>query len=272
MTAELLLDPLFRLPFLVGLILAGLLPLLGALLRLRGEWLAALGLAHLAGASALLGLAAGVPAVLGAPAGALAGALVKGLGSCRGNTVYALMVLAGWAASLLVAANTHLGSAMGHALVEGQLYFAGALQLGTAIGVLALAAVALPWLLPRLVRAALFPQQERANALPAWRWHLGFDLLAALALAVGAGTLGVMGAFALVFLPPWLAFGLAGGWRGALVLSAATGVALYAVAFALALAGDQPFGPVLVAVLLLGAAAFHGVATGLHLLRRRRAA
>lgn len=258
MSAGLLLDPLFRVPFLVGLILAALLPLLGALLRLRGEWLAALGLAHLAAASALLGLAAGVPAVLGASAGALGGALAKGLGGCRGNTVYALMVLSGWAGTLLVAANTHLGSALGHALVEGQLYFAGPLQLGTALGVASLAALALPWLLPRVVRAALFPHQERANALPAWRWHLGFDLLAALALAVGAGTLGVMGAFALVFLPPWLAFGMAAGWRGALALSAASGALLYVVAFVLALAGDQPFGPVLVGVLLLGAGALRG--------------
>ena len=40
-----LLDPIFRLPLAVGLVLAAVLPLLGALLMLRDEWLAALGYA-----------------------------------------------------------------------------------------------------------------------------------------------------------------------------------------------------------------------------------
>ena len=41
MNLDLLVDPLFRVPFLTGLLLAGLLPLIGMYLRLRGEWLAA---------------------------------------------------------------------------------------------------------------------------------------------------------------------------------------------------------------------------------------
>ena len=40
---DILLDPLFRIPFLVGLLVSIVLPLMGALLRLREEWLAALG-------------------------------------------------------------------------------------------------------------------------------------------------------------------------------------------------------------------------------------
>jgi zinc transport system permease protein len=67
MDAGLLIAPLFRLPLLVGAVLAVLLPLLGLLLRLRNEWLAALGLAHLAAASGLSGLAVGIPAFLGVP-------------------------------------------------------------------------------------------------------------------------------------------------------------------------------------------------------------
>ncbi|MBA1146282.1 ABC transporter, partial [Ectothiorhodospiraceae bacterium WFHF3C12] len=47
---NLLLDPLFRVPLAAGLLLAAALPPLGALLRLRGEWLAALGLAHVSAA------------------------------------------------------------------------------------------------------------------------------------------------------------------------------------------------------------------------------
>jgi len=244
-------DPMFHLPFAAGLVVAVVLPLLGVLLRLRDEWLAALGLAHLAGASGLVGLAGGVPVVVGAPLGALAGALFKSLGRFRGNTVYGMMILAGWAITLLVAANTALGSVMGHALVEGQLYFAGPVHLAGALVLAAVAAALLPWAMPRLIRARLFPGHEAANGLPAWRWHLAFDALVALGMALGTGILGLMGAFALVFVPPWVAFRLASNWRACLVLSVAIGLAAYGLAFAIALAGDQPFGPVLVAVLLV---------------------
>jgi zinc transport system permease protein len=251
---DILLDPLFRIPFLVGLLVSAVLPLAGTLLRLREEWLAALGLAHLAGASGLVGLAANVPAVLGAPLGAAAGALLKTFGRFRGNTVYALMILAGWAITLLVAANTSLGSVMGHALFEGQLYFAGWIHLAAAASLTLFAAVILPRFMARLIRARLQPSFELANDVPAWRWHFGFDLLAALGIAVGAGTLGLMGAFALAFVPPWVAFRLASSWHRCLWISLVTGTASYTVAFVVALLFDQPFGPVLVAALLpLGA-------------------
>jgi zinc/manganese transport system permease protein len=253
--ADTLLDPLFRLPFLTGLLLAAVLPLLGALLMLREEWLAALGLAHLAAAGALLGLAAGLPAVAGGSIGALAGGAAKSLLGARGNAAYGFMVLMGWSATLLVAANTALGAALGHALVDGQLYFAGQLELIAAALLALLCAAALPWLQRRLLRARFFPRYEQANALPAWRWHLTLDLLAALAMAVGTATLGLMGAFALVFVPPWLAFRRAASWRQTLLLSALAGAGGYLMAFALALGLDQPFGPVLVATLLLLAGA-----------------
>lgn len=63
-----------------------------------------------------------------------------------------------------------------------------------------------------------------------------------------------MGAFALVLIPAWIAFRLAPGWRWTLIGAGATGVCGYLVAFTLALRLDQPFGPVLVAVLLGSAA------------------
>jgi zinc/manganese transport system permease protein len=244
-----LFDPLFQIPFAAGLLLALVLPLVGVLLRLRDEWLAALGLAQLAGAGGLVGLAAGIPAVLGAPLGALAGALLKSFGRFRGNTVYALMILAGWAATLLIAANTVLGSAMGHALVEGQLYFAGSAHLASALVYAAFAIALLPWMIPVLVRSRLFPSLETPGQRPA-RWHLGFDVLVALGMAIGTGTLGLMAAFALVFVPPWAAFRRASHWRACLAISAALGTLSYVLAFAAALLLDQPFGPVLVAVLV----------------------
>lgn len=246
-------DPLFRLPLAAGLVAAVILPLLGNLLRLREEWLAALGLAHISATGALAGLTLGLPALGGAGLAALLAGAFKHILRADGNSAYALMILLGWSASLLLAANTPLGESLGHALVDGQLYFAGPPQLLGLAAHGALVLLALPWLTRRLLRARFFPHHDRANRLPAWRWHLGFELLAAAGIALATATLGVMAAFALVFIPPWTAFRLAPGWRWAMALSAGIGAAAYALAFALALGLDQPFGPVLTAVLLTSA-------------------
>lgn len=251
MNLDLLLDPLFRTPFIVGLLMSAVLPLIGNLLRLRDEWLAALGLAYLAGASGLVGLAFGIPVVLGAPLGALCGAIVKAFGNFRGNSVYAMMVVIGWATTMMVASNTPLGSAIGHELIEGQLYFAGTLHLASAVVTAVLCIAALPFIIPPLVRARLLPGHEISNHLPSWRWHLGFDGLAAISMAVGAGTVGLMAAFALAFVPPWAAFRIARNWRHCQWISAGIGVGAYCLSFALALAFDQPFAPMLVTILLL---------------------
>ena len=63
-------------------------------------------------------------------------------------------------------------------------------------------------------------------------------------------TMGVMGGFALVFVAPWIAFRRAASWRQGLLLATLIGVAAYVVAFLLALACDQPFGPVLALLLI----------------------
>lgn len=242
---------LFAVPFFAGLALAILLPLVGNLLRLRDEWLATLGLAHLSAAGALGGMALHLPTFFGAWFGALAGAGAKQASGGRSNSAYGLMILAGWAITLLVAANTALGDALAHGLIDGQLYFAGGRELSIDAAALVLALPALRWLTPRLIAARLFPERERANGLPAWRWHLGFDLLAATAIAAGTATLGLMAAFALIFVPPWIAFRHAADWRRTQWWAVAAGVGGYGLAFVLALAFDQPFGPVLVAVLVI---------------------
>lgn len=266
---EILFDPLFRIPFVTGLVLAALLPLLGSLLMLREEWLAALGLAHLAAAGALLGLAAGLPAVIGGTAGALAGGAAKTALRARGNAAYGFMILIGWAAMMLAAANTTLGASLGHALIDGQIFFAGTLDLLAAANLALLAAALLPWLGRRILRARFFPRFDQANGLPAWRWHATLDLLAAAGMAVGTATLGLMGAFALVLVPAWLAFRLAPGWRWTLVQAAAIGVFGYLVSFGLALGLDQPFGPVLVAALVT-IAALAGIPRGLRAAKRSK--
>lgn len=242
---------LFVTPFFAGLTLALLLPLIGNLLRLRNEWLATLGLAYLAAAGALFGMALHLPSFLGALGGALAGAGAKQASGGRSNSAYGLMILAGWALTLLVAANTALGDALAHALVDGQLYFVGRRELTIDVVILLLGLPALRWLTPRLIAARLFPERELANQLPAWRWHLGFDLLAAAAIAFGTATFGLMASFALIFVPPWIAFRLGTDWRRAQWLAAGIGVAGYGLSFWLALVFDQPFGPVLVAVFVM---------------------
>ncbi len=73
-----------------------------------------------------------VPAMTWTTRGAALGAAFKPQDRFRGNTVYALMILTRWSVTLLVAANTALGSIIGHAMVERQLYFAGVTHLATA--------------------------------------------------------------------------------------------------------------------------------------------
>ena len=238
---------LFLVPFFTGLVLAVLLPVLGCYLRLRDEWLAALAYAHLAAGGALLALIAGLPpAAGGIGVAALAGA-GKRLFAARlsGGASYALLLLAGWAVAVLVAANHPLAERLGHALFDGQLYFAdpGMLQLvaaGTALALLALRRLS-----RHLLLAHIYPDFFRIRGLPAWPIQVGFDVLAALSLALATMSLGVMGAFALVFIPPWLAFRRAASWRTGIFWSLAIGIGAYLSAFALALFLDQPFGPML---------------------------
>lgn len=59
-----------------------------------------------------------------------------------------------------------------------------------------------------------------------------------------------LAAFALAFVPPWVAFRRASHWRACLAISAGLGALAYILAFTTALVWDQPFGPTLVAVLI----------------------
>lgn len=244
-------DEIFRFPFLTGLLLAVLLPVLGNLLRLRDEWLAALGLAHLAAAGGLLAVAFALPVMLGAIGGALMGVAGKSGRAGRSNSAYAVMVLAGWSAGMLLAANSAVGEALAHAVVDGQLYFSGAQELLTSAGLAVIIWPALRWLTPRLIAGRLLPAQEKASAKGAWRWHLGFDILVALAVAIATACVGLMASFALLFIPSWLAFSRAGNWRQTNLLAGGIAVLAYLAAFSLALHFDQPFGPTLCALLVL---------------------
>lgn len=250
---ELLFDPLFRLPFFTGLVLAALLPLIGMYLRLRNEWLAALALAQLASAGALAAGAAGAPLLPGGIGLAVAGALLKGRLGRAGDSGYALMLLAAWGAAILMAANLPVAERLGHALFDGQLYLIDEGQFFAVLALAVAAAGALRWLSRPLLLLRFFPDFFRARGLPEGRYNLGFDALAAVALALATTSVGVIAAFGLVFVPPWIAFRRGASWRRGLAWAAGTGVGCYAVAFVVALVLDQPFGPV--CALVLAAAA-----------------
>ncbi|MFZ2855176.1 MAG: metal ABC transporter permease [Rhodocyclaceae bacterium] len=260
MNTDLLFDPLFAEPFATGLIFAVLLPLLGGYLRLRDEWLAALAFAQTAAAGSLLAMLFGLPLALGGlTAAGLAAALKHAFeGATRGaqGAAYAMLLLLGWGVSVLLVANLPLAERMGHALFDGQLYFTDRSHLISAGVFAVIALLALRWLSHRLLLAHFFPDFFCARGLSERRAHFAFDLLVAGTLALATMSIGVMGAFALIFIPPLIAFGWAGGWRASLRLAVIGGVLAYCAAFALALVLDQPFGPLL--GLLLVAAAVVG--------------
>ena len=244
---------LFLIPFLTGLCLAVVLPLLGSYLRLRDEWLAALAYSHVAAAGALLALVTAIPpAVGGIAAAGLAGAGKRFFaGKLAGGASYALLLLGGWAVAVLLAANHPMAERLGHALFDGQLYFSGSEQLWLVAVFGLMALLILRTLSQHLLLAHVYPDFFRIRGLRAWPTQGGFDLLAALLLALATMSMGVMGAFALVFIPPWLAFRRAGNWRAGLLLAVLIGVLAYLAAFLVALGLDQPFGPVLALVLIV---------------------
>ena len=244
MNLDLLFDPLFRVPFFTGLLLAALLPLMGMYLRLRDEWLAALAFAKMASAGALLAMVAGWPMIVGGLLAAVLAALAKGLMARAGAGAYALMMLLAWGAGVLLVANHPLAEQAGHALFDGQLYFTGESHLATAAVAVATIVPILAWLSRPLLLARFFPDFYRARGRSERPRLLLFDLLASLAVALATVSLGVMAAFALVFVPPMLACRFGRGWRAAMALSAVIGMLGYCVAFAVSLAWDQPFGPV----------------------------
>ena len=108
----------------------------------------------------------------------------------------------------------------------------------------------LPWLSPALLRGRFFPEYFAANGIANPKHEVAFDMLVAMTVALAASVVGVMGAFGLAFVPAWVAFRFARGWRRTVAWSAGLGLLAYLASFAVAMLLDQPFGPVLVATLL----------------------
>ncbi|ANB02837.1 metal ABC transporter permease [Ectothiorhodospira sp. BSL-9] len=246
---DLLFDPLFRLPFVTGLLLAPVAAIAGVYLRLREEWLAALAYAQVAAAGAVVAVVFHAPVMLGALAAAGLVATVKGLLANPGNHHFVVFILLGWGVALVAGSFSAHGEMVGQSLMDGQLYFTGKAHLLGALALLVLGMLCMSWLSQRLLMDRFFPDYFSANGIPAWRHRVAFDWLVVAIVAVATTTFGVMAAFALLFIPAWVAWGLAQGWRNVLIIAAALAVAAYVVAFVVAVAVDQPFGPVLVLTL-----------------------
>lgn len=251
MSLSLAWDPLFRVPLATGLLLAIALPLLGACLRMREQWLSGLGVAQLAAAGGVIGALLHGPVLLFALLGAALGGVARALTRTARNEHYAVMLLGGWALVLLLAKYGHDVNMTAIHLLNGQLYFTSVPHLlGAALLLIALAVFG-HWLARRLLMARLFPGYFRANRQPAWPHELVLEALLVGGIVLGISTMGVMATFAMLFIPPWVAFRLARGWMRALLLSILLGVSANLAGFFAALAFDLPFGPALVAMLLL---------------------
>ena len=248
-----LLDPMFRMPFLTGFAFSLSLPILGMYLRLREEWLAALAFAQLAAAGSLGAAIVGLPFQFGAVAAAAAGALAKSLLAHTGNNGYAAMMIFGWALAILLLANVPVAEHLGHALFDGQLYFTSTSHLAAAGGYLVLGGALLILLSRALLLERMLPGFFAASGRSGRRYHVAFDLLAAAGLALATSSIGVMAAFGLVFVPSMIAYRLGKNWMSSLILAAGVGAISYLFAFAAALELDQPFGPVLVLILVAAA-------------------
>lgn len=251
MSDWLIFDPLFRLPFFTGLLLTVALSLVGAYLRMRDEWLAAMGLSHVAAAGGVMALPLGIPTAAGALVLAGVAALLKGIMPRPSNSHYGLMLLVGWAGALMLAANIHQGEVVGEALLRGQLYFTALPHLVAAAVLTAVLLVSLHWLSPRLLTERFFPDFYSANRTPAWPHRLLFGGLVVVAAVLGTMAMGAMSAFAMFFVPAWVAFVLVRGWRWALLLTVGLAVASYVTAFILSMSLDQPFGPTLTVCLVV---------------------
>jgi zinc/manganese transport system permease protein len=250
-TLSLAWDPMFRLPMATGLLLATALPLIGASLRLREQWLSSLGVGQMAAAGGVAGALLHGPVILFALLGAIAGGIARALTGHARNEHYAVMLLAGWAGVMLLAMYGHHADLTATQLLNGQLYFTAVSHLLSAVALLVAVLLSARWLAARLLLVRLFPDHYSANQQPAWPHELGFEALVIAGVVLGISTMGVMATFAMMFVPPWVAFRLARGWTRALVLSVALGVTAYLAGFTLALALDLPFGAALVAVLML---------------------
>lgn len=258
---EPLFSPYFAAPFAAGLALSLTLPLLGMYLKLHGENLAALAYAQVAAAGALLSVFIALPVWLCGLVGATLAALsqpklialmnTKPTGNDstqHGFTLHALFFVGGWCAVVLLVNSHPAAESLGRSLFDGQLYF-----VDKTTAIISVAAAVFTIYLVKLLGAGnllarLYPA---LNTRQQGRIKLIFSALSAMILTFTTLNMGIMAAFALVLIPPWLAYRHAQSWRSALLAASLGGGLMYCVAFAVATWVDQPFGAIFALVMLI---------------------
>ncbi len=246
-----LFDPLFRVPFITGLCLAAVLSLIGGFLKMRDEWLSALGISQVSAAGAVAGVALGVPSVLTAVGAAVAAAFIKDINPKSGNSHYAMMIIFGWSAAIMLAANTHHGEVAGETFLRGQLYFIHEGHLVGAIILIIFTLAIIKWLSRRLLIERFFPDYFSANNIPSFSHRIIFAVLVVFSVVLGTVSIGAFPSFAMFFVPPWVGFVIVEGWKKSLAVSVLIGCTAYLISFVTAVLADQPFGPLLMLVLFL---------------------
>ncbi len=253
MNEFLLFDPLFRVPFFTGLCLAVALSLIGAFLRMRNEWLAALGLSQIAAAGGMASVPLGIPVLAGAFGAACLATLIRSALPRVGNSHHALLILIGWSGTLVIGSYADHGHVIGETLLRGQLYFTHIWHLAGSAVLLFLVLGLYKWLSPRLLKDRFFPDYHMANRIPSWPHSVLYALIVMAAAVLGTISMGAFPAFALLFVPSWIGFVMVDGWFRSVVASVFIGCAVYVAAFILAMLADLPFGPALTGLLAFAA-------------------
>jgi len=258
---SILFDELFRIPLIGGALLAVSLPLLGAYLRMRSEWLAALGLSNMAAAGAALAVVLHLPVLLVsfvvvAICSGLKLVLIHTGSKRRGNDYYAFLIIFGWSLLILFSSLGHDALVLAQSLVDGQLFFIDSSKLILTLSFVVLLIVILPLISRKLLIERFFLDYFSANLASPWPHRILFELLVIIAVVISTTSIGVMSTFALMFIPPLIAFTFINGWKVAILLSSIIGLVSYLGSFVLALTLDLPFGPTQVIVLSLALGGF----------------
>lgn len=245
-------------PFLNGLLVASLLALAGAALFLRGSGWQALASCQSAAAGGVVASAMGLAVT---PVALLTALLALGFmrragtgGGANSSGDPARMPLAVFllatALTSLLAANLAAASLAAARWVEGEILFAVASDVVWAFGLSVLTLAALRKLTGRWLAEQCDPDrsaQVSAAGASAKRLGQGLDLMwMTLVLVLGARTLGVPAALAVLLFPAWAAAHTASSYHGFLIYSQLLALAAMAAAWAPTVLWDQPFAPSLV--------------------------
>jgi ABC-type Mn2+/Zn2+ transport system permease subunit len=245
-------------PLVNGLLVASLLALAGVALFLRGSGWQALASCQSAAAGGVVASTMGLAVT---PVALLAALVALGVmrragpgGDARSSGDPARMPLAVFllatALTSLLAANLAAASLAAARWVEGEILFAVASDVVWAFGLAVLTLAALPKLTGRWLAEQCEPDcsaQASAAGVRTKRLGQGLDLMwMTLVLVLGARTLGVPAALAVLLFPAWAAARTASSFRGLLISSQLLALAAMVAAWAPTVLWDQPFAPSLV--------------------------